>query len=71
MKSDRLLSVLLLLPLLQTRGRAPAAELARGHLPRPWGQRGSLEVPVRTVCPDVEALSASGVPVCASARAPE
>ncbi|MFG2625396.1 helix-turn-helix transcriptional regulator [Streptomyces sp. NPDC048473] len=49
MKSDRLLSILLLL---QTRGLVPATELAE-----------RLEVSVRTIYRDIEALSASGVPV--------
>ncbi|MFF1697028.1 helix-turn-helix transcriptional regulator [Streptomyces sp. NPDC058257] len=51
MKSDRLLSILLLL---QTRGRVPAHELA-----------DRLEVSVRTIYRDIEALSTSGVPVYA------
>ncbi|MGW2862184.1 helix-turn-helix transcriptional regulator [Streptomyces sp. SDr-06] len=49
MKSDRLLSILLLL---QTRGLVPATDLAE-----------RLDVSVRTIYRDVEALSASGVPV--------
>lgn len=51
MKSDRLLSILLLL---QTRPLVPATELAE-----------RLDVSVRTIYRDVEALSASGVPVYA------
>lgn len=49
MKADRLLSILLLL---QTRGQVSGTELAE-----------RLEVSVRTIYRDIEALSAAGVPV--------
>ncbi|MCH0540086.1 WYL domain-containing protein [Streptomyces sp. MUM 203J] len=51
MRADRLVALLLLL---QNRGRMTAPELA-----------AELEVSVRTVYRDIEALGASGVPVCA------
>ncbi|GAA1878474.1 helix-turn-helix transcriptional regulator [Streptantibioticus ferralitis] len=51
MRADRLLSLLLLL---QNRGRMTAPELA-----------AELEVSVRTVYRDIEALGGSGVPICA------
>ncbi|UQI47751.1 YafY family transcriptional regulator [Streptomyces sp. HU2014] len=51
MKSDRLLSILLLL---QTRGRVTAAELAE-----------RLDVSVRTIYRDIDSLSTAGVPVYA------
>jgi predicted DNA-binding transcriptional regulator YafY len=49
MRASRLLSLLLLL---QTRGRLTAAQLAR-----------ELEVSIRTVYGDIEALGAAGVPL--------
>jgi len=49
MRADRLLAILMLL---QHRGRLTAAEIA-----------AKVEVSLRTVLRDVQALSASGVPV--------
>src|SRR3954465_12478862 len=56
MRASRLVSLLLLL---QTRGMLTAAELAR-----------ELEVSVRTIHRDVEALAISGVPICAERGPP-
>ena len=53
MRADRLLSLMLLL---QANGRMTAADLAR-----------ELEVSVRTIYRDLEALGAAGVPVYAEA----